>query len=91
MQSSPLKILVLALGLIIVFATVAAVLLQVVPGPHGSTDYLVIGTLATFVSLLVLFVVLIKTWVKVPDLFVRKRENGPGGDPTQTNDTDLSD
>lgn len=74
MQSNLSKIVVLALGLVIVFAAVAAILLQVIPGPHQSTDYLVIGTLATFVSLLVLFVVLIKTWVKVPDLFGRKRE-----------------
>ena len=74
MQSTPSKILVLVLGMMVVFAAVAAILLQVVPGPHRSTDYLVIGTLATFVSLLVLFVVLIKTWVKVPDLFGRKRE-----------------
>ena len=74
MQSTLSKILVLAAGVIVIFAAVAAILLQVIPGPHESTDYLVIGTLATFVSLLVLFVVLIKTWVKVPDLFGRKRE-----------------
>jgi len=73
-QSTLSKILVLAAGVIVIFAAVAAILLQVIPGPHESTDYLVIGTLATFVSLLVLFVVLIKTWVKVPDLFGRKRE-----------------
>jgi len=73
-QSNLSKILVLAAGVIVIFAAVAAILLQVIPGPHESTDYLVIGTLATFVSLLVLFVVLIKTWVKVPDLFGRKRE-----------------
>jgi hypothetical protein len=73
-QSNLSKILTLAAGMVLVFAVVAVILLQVLPGPHQSTDYLVVGTLATFVSLLVLFVVLTKTWVKVPDLFGRKRE-----------------
>ena len=67
------RILILLLGLAMVFAVVAAILSRVIPGPHRSTDYLVIGTVATFVSLVVLFVVLVKTWVKAPDLFYRRR------------------
>jgi len=73
-QSSLVKILVLILGLVFVFAAVAFILLQLIPGPHQRTDYLVIGTVATFVSLVVLFIVLINTWVKTPDLFGRRRE-----------------
>ena len=74
MQSNLVKIAVLLAGMIVIFMAVAAILLQVVPGPHRSTDYLVIGPLATFVSLLVLCAVLIKTWVRVPGLFGRKRD-----------------
>lgn len=57
-----------------VFAVVAAILSRVIPSPLRSTDYLVIGTVATFVSLVVLFLVLVKTWVKAPDLFYKRRE-----------------
>jgi len=33
----------------------------VMPGPHGATDYLVIGAVATLLCLLLLFMVLINT------------------------------
>ncbi|MCP5111167.1 MAG: hypothetical protein GY953_10055 [bacterium] len=69
-----LRIVVLLFGMIAIFAAVAIVLRQVIPGPHTSTDYLVIGTISTFISLTVLFVVLIKTWVKTPDLFYKRKE-----------------
>ncbi|HUA21663.1 MAG TPA: hypothetical protein VMB25_23120 [Bryobacteraceae bacterium] len=51
----------LALGLIVVFALTVGVLLVVMPGPHKSTDYLVIGAIATLLCLLLLFLALIKT------------------------------
>lgn len=51
----------LALGMAIVFAATVAILLVVMPGPHKSTDYLVIGCVATLLCLLLLFVVLINT------------------------------
>ena len=38
-----------------------AVLLNVLPGPHKATDYLVIGAVATLLCLLLLFVILINT------------------------------
>jgi len=53
--------LALALGMAIVFAATVAILLVVMPGPHKSTDYLVIGCVATLLCLLLLFVVLINT------------------------------
>jgi len=49
----------LALGMLIVFAVTVGILLAVMPGPHKSTDYLVIGCVATLLCLLLLFVVLI--------------------------------
>ena len=68
------RILVLTFGLLAIFVAVALSLLQIIPGPHRNTDYLVIGAIATFVSMAVLFVVLIKTWVKTPDLFYKRKE-----------------
>jgi Na+/melibiose symporter-like transporter len=56
----------LALGMALVFAATVAILLVVMPGPHKSTDYLVIGCVATLLCLLLLFVVLINT-AKRPD------------------------
>jgi Na+/melibiose symporter-like transporter len=57
----------LAAGMAIVFAATVAILLVVMPGPHKSTDYLVIGCVATLLCLLLLFVVLINTAKRVPD------------------------
>lgn len=57
----------LALGMAIVFAATVAILLVVMPGPHKSTDYLVIGCVATLLCLLLLFVVLINTAKRGPE------------------------
>lgn len=54
------RTLALTLGMVIIFAITVATLLAVMPGPHKSTDYLVIGCVATLLCLLLLFVVLIK-------------------------------
>jgi hypothetical protein len=51
----------LALGMVMIFAATIAILLAVMPGPHKSTDYLVIGCVATLLCLLLLFVVLINS------------------------------
>jgi hypothetical protein len=56
----------LTLGMLMIFAVTVGVLLTVMPGPHKSTDYLVIGCVATLLCLLLLFVVLINT-PKRPD------------------------
>ncbi len=68
------RVLMLLLGLALTFAGLTAVLLKVMPGPRRETDYLVIGTLATFAMMAVLFVVLITTWIKSPDVFFRRRK-----------------
>jgi len=46
--------------LLVVFAITVAILLQVLPGPHKPTDYLVIGAVATLLCILLLFFLLIK-------------------------------
>jgi hypothetical protein len=46
--------------LLVVFAITVAILLQVLPGPHKPTDYLVIGAVATLFCILILYFLLIK-------------------------------
>jgi len=50
----------LAAMMVLLFAGTVAVLVNVMPGPHKSTDYLVIGAVATLLCLLLLFVILVK-------------------------------
>ena len=52
--------IVLVIAMLAIFAVTVGVLLNVMPGPHKATDYLVIGAVATLLCLLALFVVLIK-------------------------------
>lgn len=63
----------LGFGVLIIFGVVAAILLRLMPGPHRETDYLVIGAVATLVSLLALFLALILTTFKSKDVFFKKR------------------
>jgi hypothetical protein len=49
----------LALAMIVVFVATAAILSQILPGPHKPSDYLVIGGVSTLLCLVLLFVVLI--------------------------------
>ena len=49
----------LTLAMVVVFVATAAILSQVLPGPHKPSDYLVIGGVATLLCLALLFVVLI--------------------------------
>jgi hypothetical protein len=66
--------ILLVLGGVCVFGVVAAVMIEVMPAPLKDSDYLVIGSVATLVSLLVMFLVLISTRLKSPDPFFKKRK-----------------
>ena len=44
--------LLLALGMLLIYAVAVAVLLNVMPAPHKTTDYLVIGAVGTLLCLL---------------------------------------
>ena len=63
----------LVFGGILVFAVAAAVMVAIMPSPLKDTDYLVIGSIATLVSLLVMFLTLLATRLKSPDALVKKR------------------
>ena len=50
----------------IVFGVTILIGLKLLPGEHTDTDYLVVGSVATFLSLGVLAAVLVGTWMRVP-------------------------
>jgi multisubunit Na+/H+ antiporter MnhG subunit len=52
------RTVVLAVGMVMVFVATVGILLNVMPGPHKATDYLVMGAAATLLCLVLLFVVL---------------------------------
>jgi hypothetical protein len=60
------RALVLAAGMVLIFALSVGVLLYVMPAPHKPTDYLVTGAVGTLLCLVLLFVVLMKTPGKGP-------------------------
>lgn len=57
------------------FVFVAGGLMFLFPGPRRDTDYLVIGTLATFASLMTIFMVVITGVFKPSDGVFFKRRN----------------
>ena len=68
-----MRALMLAAAALCVFTIVAAAMLKLMPEPLKESDYLIIGSVATLVALLVLFLVLISTSVKARDVFFRRR------------------
>jgi hypothetical protein len=54
------RTITLSAVLLAVFAVTVAILLQVLPGPHKPTDYLVIGAVPTLLCIVIVFVLLIK-------------------------------
>jgi xanthine/uracil permease len=77
MQSPWLKAIALAAAIVIVFGIVVVAGLRLLPSPHTDSDYLVVGSVATFVALGVLFLALITTWIKTPNVFFKRREKPP--------------
>ena len=68
------RLLLRAAALIFIFAAVAGIMLKVMPAPLKDSDYLVIGTVATLVSMLALFVLLITTSGKKSNVFFKRRK-----------------
>ncbi|MGH9721877.1 MAG: hypothetical protein ACRD8O_16855 [Bryobacteraceae bacterium] len=74
MQSMGQRFALLSGLTVVLFVLAVVVLVRLVPGPHTEGDYLIIGCLATLVSLLALFVIIITTWMKIPDAFFKRRK-----------------
>ena len=66
--------IVLVLGGICVFGVSALVMTKLMPSPLKDSDYLVIGSVATLIALLVMFLILISTRMKSRDLFFKRRK-----------------
>jgi hypothetical protein len=62
----------LGLAGVCVFAVVVGVMLSVMPAPLKDSDYMVIGSVATLVALLIVFLVVIST-TKSRNVFFKKR------------------
>ena len=60
------RTITLSAVLLVVFGVIVGILLQVLPGPHKPTDYLVIGAVATLLCILLLYFLLIKRGAKNP-------------------------
>ncbi len=60
-------------GIVVVFLVTMAIAFQLMPGPLKPTDYLVVGAIATFVSMLVLFVILTQTVGKKGQIFTKDK------------------
>ena len=68
--------LALGLGAVVVFAVVAFLMVQVMPQPLDNMSYLVIGSVSTLLSMLALFLALIRTRMKSKDMFFKRRRKG---------------
>ncbi len=66
--------LILGVLAICVFAAVATILVEVMPRPLRPSDYLIIGSVATLVALLALFLILVSTTLKSSDVFFKRRK-----------------
>jgi hypothetical protein len=55
------RIVALVLGAVLEFGAVVAIMLGLTPEPRAKVDYLVMGTLGTFVSLATVFAVVMLT------------------------------
>jgi uncharacterized membrane protein len=64
MGNSNSRWLVLAGGIAAVFVATIAILVNVIPRPHRNLDYLVIGAVATFLSMILLWVALMQQGAK---------------------------
>ena len=70
---------ILGLAVMVIFVTVTAILLKLVPSPRTDSDYLVIGSVATFISLAAVFVLVISTSGtsgKLSGVFFKRRRKG---------------
>jgi uncharacterized membrane protein len=68
------RTLALALAVVLMFAAVAVIMLKLMPAPLKDSDYLIIGSVATLVSLLALFVAVVTTSGQASSVFFKRRK-----------------
>ena len=74
MSSNAGRALMLLGVAVALFGISIIVLTRLLPGPHTERDYFIIGCLSTLISLFVLFVIVISTWLKTPNPFFKRRK-----------------
>jgi uncharacterized membrane protein len=74
MSTNTSRVLMLLGVAVALFAISIIVLTRLLPGPHTERDYFIIGCLSTLVSMFVLFLVVISTWIKTPNPFFKRRK-----------------
>jgi uncharacterized membrane protein len=74
MSSNASRVLLLLGVAVALFGISTIVLTRLLPGPHTERDYFIIGCLSTLVSLFALFLIVITTWIKTPNLFFKRRK-----------------
>ena len=70
---------ILGLAALAIFVVVTAILMKLIPGPRKDSDYLVIGSIATMVTLATVFLLVISTTRKsgkASDAFFKRRRKG---------------
>jgi len=68
------RVFTLALVGLCVFVVAAAIMIKLMPSPLKDSDYLLIGSVATLLGLLALFLALISTTLKSSDVFFKRRK-----------------
>jgi hypothetical protein len=68
------RFLTLGLAAVCVFVVVAAIMIKLMPSSLKDSDYLLIGSVSTLVALLALFLALVSTTLKSPDVFFKRRK-----------------
>ncbi len=61
-----------------VFGIAAVLLVLLLPGPHVPKDYFIIGCMATLIAMVVVFLLVITTWIKAPNPFSRTSQKKQG-------------
>jgi uncharacterized membrane protein len=74
MSSNANRALMLLGVAVALFGISTIALTHLLPGPHTERDYFIIGCLSTLVSLFVLFLIVISTWLKTPNPFFKRRK-----------------
>jgi uncharacterized membrane protein len=70
---------ILGIAVLVIFVAVTAILLKLIPGPRKDSDFLVIGSIATMVTLAAVFVLVISTTRKsgkTSEAFFKRRRKG---------------
>lgn len=74
MQPRKRNTVLVAAGALALYCAAVGILLAILPGPHTPADLLVVGSVATFVTLVAVFLMLVLIWFRTPDLFFKRRK-----------------